>query len=371
MNNPTPRLIHILSSSFWGGREEYALDICRGFSEMGWRVSVFTRDVGAIDTPFRYYGVRVRHLPLRGYPDIASAISLAHHLRHTEALTVIHTHTHRDAFLALVARKLSRRKDVRVVLTCHRVRPARNTALMRRIYRNLHQLIFVSQLSYDTFMSTWEKSESPLRPERVQVLHSSIYMPDHITTPPPATGPRIAMYYGRVVEGKGIDTFIRALPVLRGKRARARIAGPGDPDYIDAMKRLADRIGVMDMIDWRNGRENIPALMDNCHFGVIPSDMPEAFSLPTAMFMAHGRPVICTSNGAQAEYLNEGKEAIIVPPGDIEAMKAAISTMLSEECDTANMGRAARARFDTELNWSRFAERLAHIYRGDNISNSN
>ena len=140
----TPRLIHILSSSFWGGREEYALDICRGFSEMGWRVSVFTRDMAAIDTPFRAHGVRVRHLPLRGYADLATVVSLSHHLRHTDALTVVHTHKYRDAFLALLARKLSRRRDVRVVLTCHRVRPGRDTWLARRICRNLHALVFVS-----------------------------------------------------------------------------------------------------------------------------------------------------------------------------------------------------------------------------------
>lgn len=361
----TPGLIHILSSSFRGGREEYALDICRGFSEMGWRVSVFTRDVAAIDAPFRFHGVRVRHLPLGGYADLASAISLAHCLRRSERFTVVHTHTHRDAFLALLARKLSRRKDIRVVHTCHRVKPARNTALLRRIYRNLHTVIFVSRLAHDSFMSTWAGGNAPLSADRIRILPSSIYMPDFSPVAPPATGPRVAMFSGRVVAGKGVETFISALPALRGKRLRARIAGPGDPDFIDSMKRLADRVGVMDMIDWRNGREDVHSLMDNCHFGVIPSEVPEAFSLPTAMFMAHGRPVICSSNGAQSEYLTDGREALFISPGDVEGMKRQLSLMVSDSVDMEAMGRAARRKFEEDLNWERFASRLAAIYRDE------
>lgn len=359
----TPGLIHILSSSFRGGREEYALDICRGFSEMGWRVSVFTRDVAAIDTPFRLHGVRVRHLPLGGYADLASAISLAHCLRRSELSTVVHTHTHRDAFLALLARKLSLRKDIRVVHTCHRVKPVRNTALSRRIYRNLHTVIFVSRLAHDSFMSTWPGGDAPLDAARTRILPSSIYMPGFTPVPPPAAGPTVAMFSGRVVAGKGVETLISALPALRGKRLRARIAGPGDPDFIDSMKRLADRAGVMDMIDWRNGREDIHALMDNCHFGVIPSGVPEAFSLPTAMFMAHGRPVICSSNGAQSEYLTGGKEGFFITPGDVEGMKRMLTLMVSGAVDVEAMGHAARRRFESDLNWERFASRLAAIYR--------
>ena len=363
----TPRLIHILSSSFWGGREEYALDICRGFSEMGWRVSVFTRDMAAIDTPFRAHGVRVRHLPLRGYADLATEVSLSHHLRHTDALTVVHAHKYRDAFLALLARKLSRRRDVRVVLTCHRVRPGRDTWLARRICRNLHALVFVSRLARDTFMSAWPDGLSPVPADRVHTLHSSIYMPGQGYAPLPQTGPKIAMFYGRVVPGKGVETFVSALEALRGMRARARIVGPGDPDYIDMMKRLADRLGVMDMIDWRNGPVDIHPLMDTCHFGVVPSHVREAFSLPTAMFMAHGRGVVCTDNGAQREYMAEGAEALFVPPGDVDAMKQALRHMAGDGDVLQRMGTASRLRYENCLGWPRFAAALAEIYRNGTL----
>lgn len=334
---------------------------------MGWRVSVYTRDVGAIDTPFRLHGIRVRHLPLRGYADLATALSLAHRLRHSDALTVVHTHKYRDAFLALLARKLARRKDVRVILSYHRVKPGRDTRLARRICRNLHALVFVSRLSRDTFMSAWSASAPPIKPEHTFVLPSSIYMPDYTPAPPPRTGPRIAMYYGRLVPGKGVDTFIEAISELRGRRARARIAGQGDPDYIDLMKRLADRLGVMDLIDWRNGREDPHALMENCHFGVVPSTVPEAFSLPTAMFMAHARPVICTSNGAQREYLTEDSEALFIDPSDSGGLRTAMRRMVDGELDTEAMGRAARCKFENDLDWNSFAANLAKIYRDETL----
>lgn len=361
---PERRLIHLLSSSLWGGREQYALDICRGFSAAGWNVSVITRDASAVDTPFIAAGIKVRHLPLGHYSGVSSIISLVHLLRRGKAPCTLHVHTFRDAFLALTARKLSRRKDTRVVFTCHRVKPCRNTAMRRRILRNLHAVIFPSALACNTFLSTWSPVELPLPKERIHLLHNSLYRPFEGEVPPspPVSGPIVVSYYGRIVQGKGLETFISALPLLKGKRTRACIAGAGDPDYIDTLKRLATRLGVMDMIDWRGNSLSREQTAERSHIGVFPSLEPEAFGQGNLVFMAYGRPQICTFNGAQGEYLTAEKEALLIQPADTEALAADLLKLIEHPELRLSMGRAAHKRFNRRLEWGHFADILTHIY---------
>ncbi|MBQ2399442.1 MAG: hypothetical protein II308_05165, partial [Muribaculaceae bacterium] len=66
------RLIHIISSKTWGGKERYVLDICRCFRQEGASVSVYTRDAKVIDNEFSAYGIDLRHAPLEGAYDVVS-----------------------------------------------------------------------------------------------------------------------------------------------------------------------------------------------------------------------------------------------------------------------------------------------------------
>lgn len=330
--------------------------------ERGWNVSALTRDASAVDAPFRRCGIKVRHLPLGNYAGLSTIVRLCHLFRQGDTAPVVHVHAFRDVFLALAARRLSRRRDVKVVFTCHRVRPCRDTALRRRMLRNLHALIFPSALARDTFLSTWSPVELPLPANRVYMLHNSVYLPQEPQLTPPQSGPIVASYYGRIVQGKGLETFISALADCRGLRTRACIAGPGDPDYIDTLKRLAERLKVMDMIDWCGNSIGMEQVMERTHIGVFPSLIPESFGLANAACMAWGRPQVSTFNGAQCEYLTHGSEALLVPPSDREALARALSTLASDAELRSRMGKAARARYEQTLAWPRYENALAAIY---------
>ena len=360
MGDSRPHLIHLLSSTFWGGREQYALDITRSFASRGWNVMVLSRDASAVDTPFRQAGLKVRHTPLGSYMIPSSAIRLAHILRRTPVPPAVHAHNIRDAFIALCARKLSMRPQVRVILTHHRVRPGKDTPLRRRILRNLTALVFPSALTRDTFLSTWNPTNLPLPEERIHLLPNSYYTDREITPPP--SGPVVAAYYGLLVRGKGIETLISAMPSLRGHRTRLTLAGSGDPDYIDTLKRQASRLGVMDLIDWNIGSLNLDSTMQMAHIGVFPSIMPEAFGLAAAACMAWGRPQICTYNGAQPEYITPGVEGLTIAPADVNALSANLLRLATDADLRRRMGEAARSSFDKHLSWPRFAEALTDIY---------
>jgi len=363
MDDRKKTLIHMVASNKWGGPQRYALDICRHFSTRGWKVEVFTRDAKAVDFPFESADIPRVHAPLSGYFDISTSLVLARHISAIpKGKGIVHVHRYRDAFTALLARKIAGRPDIRVISTSHLVRKAKDSWLFRRIYRNLDAQIFVSGIAAGRFLSTWHDGAPPFDKDRVHVLHNSLYNPPYDIVSEPSKGPIIAMFHGPLRQGKGLEVLIDAMSKLKDLKLRLRIVGSGHPDYIDSLRRRAISRGVMESIDWHRHTYNPHPLIRESHFGVLPSVSEEAFGLANLEYMANGRPQTCTSNGAQTEYLTDGVEALMVLPGDTQALADAMRKLATDPDLRAYMGKKATDTFTSNFSWQKFVDRLESIY---------
>lgn len=354
-------LIHIVHGNAIGGAQRYALDICRHFAEAGADVTALTREARAVDLPFKNAGVSLAHAPLRDYPDFFSSLTLKNILKEKRGETIVHVHRYRDALTAITARKLSKRPDVKVIITRHISEPAKNNWLRRFIYRQVDAHIFVSEFSRKEFLSTWPRGRYPFDPARMHVVHDSRDIASN-PLPEPDKGAITAMYHGTIRGGKGLDTLLRAFARMRDTRMRLKIAGSGDIDYVDRLRSLAITLGIMDSIDWRINPPDPAELIPSCHFGVLPSEMPEACGMANIEYMAAGRPQICTFNSAQVEYMTPGVEALKVEPGDITGLEMAMRKLFSDKELRLKMGAAAAKSFSDNLSWPRFIERITTIY---------
>lgn len=355
-------LIHIISSNKWGEAQRYALDICRHYHDAGAEVMAVTRDAQVVDSRFAECGIPLSHAPLRGFFDPASAFVIARMLRKIPRDEgIVHVHRYRDAFTILLAKRIAKRPDIRVVSTRHTVRRGRNSWLFRRVYNKINAHIFVSNAAFMQFRSSWHNL--PMDPARVHILHNGVNIPDGEPQAEPSKGPVTAVYYGPVVRGKGIETIIDALAQLRGVKLRLRISGRGVPDYLDDLRRRAMARGVMDSIDWCTARANNRADVVNAHFAVLPSIEREAFGLANLEVMACGRPQICTSNGAQREYLADGRTALFIPPADSHRLAEAMRRLAEDAEMRRRIGAEAHAVYVDSLSWPAFTCRLSEIYR--------
>lgn len=359
------RLIHLVSCNRWRGSAQYALDICSDLIRSGWETSVYTRDAKAVDSRFQRAGIPLRHAPLAGLLDFPTILALARQLRSGEGRCVVHTHRYRDALTALLARRLSRRDDTRVVLTRHSARPGRDNPLYRHIYSGLDAQIFISATVRERFLSTWKGRALPFPADRLHTLYESIPLLPTAPVPESARGPRIALYAGAIKPGKGLETLIDALLLLKGARTRLRIAGNGDPDYADTLRRRMQARGVDHLIDWVRDPDDIASLTAEAHFGVLPAVEPEPFGLNNLQFMACGRPLVCTDNGGQSEYLTDGVDALLVRPADAEALGQAMLRLATDDPLRHAMGRRAYDTFTRRLSWPAFRESLLKIYTGE------
>lgn len=360
--NQKRSLIHIIPSNKWGGIQSYALDICRHYRRQGWEVTALTRNAVGVDSHFTENGIRLVHAPVTGFFNISSALILARELRNmpSDETTVVHVHRYRDAFTVLLALKIARRKDIRIVSTRHAVRRGRDSALFRKLYSRIDSHIFVSDLAYEEFRG--ERRRITLPPDSVYILRNSINMPETSPAPEPAHGPVTALYQGAIVKGKGLETLIDALSQLRSLKIRLRISGTGNPDYLDLLRRRAMSRGVMEAIDWNV--KSYPSIeqASEAHFGVIPSIEREACGMGNIMLMAAGRAQVTTSNGAQAEYLENEETALLVTPADAGKLADAIKRLATDPGLRNRLAANANSLYNRLLSWPHFISTLDKIY---------
>lgn len=354
------RLIQLVASNVWGGAERCAFDLCRHFSGLGWSVTAYTRDAAAVDSRFAECRIDLRHAPLAGAFDPFTIAELASHFRSEPGGAVVHAHRYRDAFAAAIARRIARRGDLKIVATRHTVACARHPRMLRSLYSELDGHVFVSRLARQCFEAPFAGQKVLNGP--VEVIPDGLNIDASAPLPEPEKGPVVAQYMGRIMRGKGLETLIDALPRLRGKRTRLRIVGSGNPDYIDGLRRRAFARGVSDMIDWYKFTSDTAPLVASSHFGVTPSVTAEAFGLVNVEYMASGRPVVTTHNGAQSEYITNGVEGLLVAPADAQALGEAMERMAADAEMRRRMGAAAFRRWERELAWPGVADAMEKFY---------
>ena len=345
------KIIHLVSNKVWGGGEQYVLDLATEFASRGDDVTIVSRNIDAVTHRFKDAGLPVATMALKGAIDLISPIRLARLICNGEP-AIIHVHNFKDATTALRARTLSRNSNVRIVMTRHLVKPAKNKAL----YNKLDAMIFVSQLAKDEFMST-----SPvLEPQKAIVVHNSIkHTPATVECTP--NDELTLMFHGRLSPEKGVDTLIQAFAKAGLPNAKLIIAGSGDELYVKELQEIAHKAGVASRITWMGHITDIHPLIERADIGVCPSRVREAGSLSVLEYMLHGKPVIASNNGSQPEYITDGKDGYLAQPDDVTAFATAMKTLSYAERRQA-IGKAAQKTFEEQLAFPIFVEKIEKIY---------
>jgi glycosyltransferase involved in cell wall biosynthesis len=190
--------------------------------------------------------------------------------------------------------------------------------------------------------------------------------------PPPRRGrhgPVTLLSVGRLVEKKGYDDLLAALARLpAGLDWRLVHIGGGK---LSARLRVeALRLGLADRIDWRGKRDQteVIAAMREADLFVLPSKIAadgDRDGLPNVLMEAASQalPIISTRVSAIPEFVADGVEGRLVPPGDPAALAGAIASLAADPAARARMAAAALARlkgeFGLEAGIVRLAARLA------------
>src|SRR5262249_46201321 len=88
----------------------------------------------------------------------------------------------------------------------------------------------------------------------------------------------------------------------------------------------------------------------------------EGFGLVCAEAMAHGRPVVASAVGGLRGLVVDGAAGILVPRGDVPALRAALERLLADPALRSRLGEAGRERVRTLLSWDRITDATLRAY---------
>ena len=159
---------------------------------------------------------------------------------------------------------------------------------------------------------------------------------------------------------KGHATLLRAAAALRTRRPEARWLVAGDGPGRAGLARVAESLGVQDVVHFLGHVDDVAAHLAAANVVVSAS---EAEGLGTTLIdaMALGRPIVATAVGGVPELLAPDAGAL-VPAGDAHAIAAAVRQLLDDPAGAAALGARAR-RAAGAFGADRMAERTSHVYR--------
>lgn len=177
-------------------------------------------------------------------------------------------------------------------------------------------------------------------------------------------GPRL-VFLGRLEPRKGADTVVRAFLHLAGERADVRLRVVGDGPLMGEMRRLvADApVDVADRVELagRADPASLPGLLADADVALLPARGGESFGIVLLEAMAAGLPIVATDIPGYRAVARHEREALLVPPGDPDALARATARMLDDPALTARLIRAGLRRA-AEHDWAVVAARMQEVY---------
>jgi glycosyltransferase involved in cell wall biosynthesis len=189
---------------------------------------------------------------------------------------------------------------------------------------------------------------------------------DHGPVAPRTEAPRI-LSVGRLVERKGFDVLVRALPAV--PHAELLIAGGppraelGDDPEARRLLALAEECGVADRVHLLGGvsAEDMPALMRSADI-VACAPWYEPFGMVPVEAMACGVPVVASAVGGLTDTVIDGVTGVLVPPRRPDRMAAALRKVLSDHNLRLSFRSAALDRARCRYAWDRIAAETNRVY---------
>lgn len=178
-----------------------------------------------------------------------------------------------------------------------------------------------------------------------------------------------ALFVGRLVERKGLPVLLEAWKRAAMPNARLVIIG-GGPDRA-ALEARAATLGVSGSVEFR-GRvsdSELAAAYSEADLFVLPAVVDargdtEGLGVVLLEAMASNIPVIASAAGGITDVVVDGESGVLVPPGDAEALAAALGRLRNDPGLRAWLAANGAARVRDEFSWDAIADRWAAVYRG-------
>jgi glycosyltransferase involved in cell wall biosynthesis len=350
----------------------FLLPFAEHFKEKGWRVDGIANGIGKCDRCQEAYATKSEITWSRNPLAPSNFVRAARRLRSLVAeggYDIVHVHTPVAAFVTRWAlRKLRRQRRVTVIYTAHGFHFHNQGSRINNLACRLLEKVAGRWTDYLVVINE-EDREAALRhkivpPERLMLMpgigvDTDTLSPERVS---PETVQMLRSELGVTSDGvlflmiaeftpnKRHEDVLYALS--RTKDLPVQVAFAGEGSTLEAMKLLAEELGVSDKVLFLGFRRDIPALIKAARATLIVS-LREGLPRSTMESLSLEVPAIGTDIRGVRDLLSDGC-GILVPPMDPAALAGALRCYALDRKVAAEAGRRGR-------------EKMVGEYRVDNI----
>ncbi|HEX2086925.1 MAG TPA: glycosyltransferase family 4 protein [Solirubrobacteraceae bacterium] len=364
----SPSIVHVMGwrSQQYGSFERFLVAVARECSARGARTHLVFPEAPAAEAFARDVDATLHRVPLARHPADPRALrGLAGVLRETRA-THLHAHFGLDAYLALA---VARRAGVeRRFTTKHATPGTSRLTLAPARHRWLARQVEVMFAVSDRVRADLVALGVPA--EKVVVSYLGVdpeaYRPDdgRRAAARAALGvgeqERMVLSTSHLRPGKGVELLPELAAQLARDPGRTVVVAAGDGPLRPQLEReasaLAGRLRLVGV------REDVPDLLAAADVFVFPTTGAEGLPLGPIEALASGTPVVATSVSDLAALA--ARAALIVPPGDVEALVAACRRVLADPALASDVGARGRALVAERLDVAAAARLHVERYLG-------
>ena len=189
------------------------------------------------------------------------------------------------------------------------------------------------------------------------------YIPTFIDTTniePDYSNNNYILYFGRIIEEKGVHILLKAYDSINGKKPELIIAGDtNESEFGRALKKkYSGRVHFMDFIP----KNKLFPLIKKSILVVVPSIWYE--NLPNVLLesFAHGKAVIASNQGCFPDIIKEDYTGMLFEPGSAEDLSEKLKQAISNKQKMIEMGKNAKNYVEKYHNPEKHYEQLQSLF---------
>jgi glycosyltransferase involved in cell wall biosynthesis len=179
----------------------------------------------------------------------------------------------------------------------------------------------------------------------------------------------VGIYVGSLSKERGLEVLLEAGKRLKQAHPEARLHVLGYLDFSGIREDYAsvDRWDVCG-VEYKGlaGHREVPKWLRRARVGLIPLFPTPNYTRATPVklfeYMLAGLPVVASDFGIIRSIVRETGCGLLVPPGDPDALSAAVEILLRDPAKAAEMGQKGRRAVLEKYNWGAEESKLLALY---------
>jgi glycosyltransferase involved in cell wall biosynthesis len=176
-------------------------------------------------------------------------------------------------------------------------------------------------------------------------------------------------FVGNVRPWHGVDILMRAFAAMWERDRSSRLMIVGDIGKMKSrLEKLKSDLSLKDSVMFVGAvpHESVPGLLSEMDVAVAPyPEIPDFYfsSLKVFEYMAAGLPILTSRIGQIQEILEDGRTALLLPPGDVGALADALARLRDHRGLRQALGEAARLEAKAKHTWEKRLETITALMR--------